>query len=646
MLPKVSSYLKIAFVGLFFSFVILGCGGGDKNGDTADSDVTKITYEEVPPGALPDVPAELGGEGFTGEGWLTAESPPIADPNAIPGGTFKMAIYEFPTTLRIEGKDANNTFTRMINNMCYESLIGTHSLTQEVVPGLATHWQISEDKKTYRFRINPKARWSDGSRLTADDVLATWKLKTDAGILAPYVNALWNKFEEPIVESPYIISVTAKELNWKFFIYFGGMNILPAKYLNKVDGKEYLEKYQFKMMPVSGLYFVDVKDIVKGKSISIRKRDDYWDKDHPNLKGAYNFEKIKFVVVKDERLIFEKFKKGETDFYQVGRAQWWVEETNFDEVERGLIQKRKIYNNEPQGIQGLVFNMRERPFSDKRVRQAIVHLYNRKKLIENLFFNEYLYLDSYYPGSVYENPNNPKYRFDPDKAVRLLNEAGYVERNQEGWLLGPDGQPFVLDLMITKPMERIYTVIQEDFAKVGIKLNLRLSSGQTMFKMVNERNFKIHHQAWGGLFFPNPENDVSSWTADPKNTNNLAGVKNDRIDELIKAYNVEFDFQKRVDMIREVDSILMDIQPWALGWYAPFHRILYWNRFGHPEWYFARTGDYSSIIAYWWIDPEKEATLEKAMKDPSIKMEVGKTEVMYWPEYNQKHGRSYEIKGM
>ena len=589
----------------------------------------------------------MGGEGFTGEGWMTNDSPPVGSPDAVKGGTLRMSLYEYPSTLRTVGKDANSTFMNTIGSLVYEGLISTHSQTMQVVPGMATHWQISEDKLTFRFRINPNARFADGSRVTSADVIATWKLRIDSGILAPYSNILWKKYEEPVAESPYIVSTKCKELNWKFFLYFGAMNILPAKYIGDITGKEYLKAYQFKMIPGSGPYELDESKTMKGRSLTMKRRWNYWDEDNPNGVGGSNFEFLKFNIITDERLIFEKFKKGETDFYQVGRAQWWIDETDFDDVKRGIIQKRKIYNDDPQGVQGLVFNMRKPPFDDKRMRQAVTYLLNREKLIEKLFFNEYMQTDSYYPGGAYENPKNPKYRFDPDKAVKLLAECGWKDRNQEGWLVNENGETLTLDLMFgSKGFERILTVFQEDLKRVGIKLSLKQSTGPTMFKMVNERKFAIHWQSWGGLFFPNPENVWSSWTADPDNTNNLGGVKSDRIDELCKAYNVEFDFGKRVEMIQEIDGILMDIQPYALGWYAPFHRILYWNKFGHPDFYYARTGDWSSIIAYWWIDPEKEKAMNEAIEDDSIQLKVGKTEMMYWPDYNKKHGRSYEIKGM
>ena len=87
------------------------------------------------------------------------------------------------------------------------------------------------------------------------------------------------------------------------------MNILPAKYLKQIDGAKYLEEYQFKMMPGSGLYELDTTSLVTGQSLSLQRRSDYWDIDNPKAKGGSNFERIKYSVVRDERLNFGKVQK-------------------------------------------------------------------------------------------------------------------------------------------------------------------------------------------------------------------------------------------------------------------------------------------------------------------------------------------------
>lgn len=638
-----------------------GCKGKGKKGDVPAMSVSTVTIQ-TPTGALPEVSAEKGGEGFDkiaeSNGWLSNKNYPIiGDTNAIKGGMIRLQMTEFPSNLRHEGKDANTVLNSMIQSMCYESLLGLHSMTMDWTPGLASHWKISDDKMTFWFRIDPKSRWSDGSRVTSEDVVATWKLLVDPGIQAPYSNQLYNKYEEPVAESPYIVRVHTNELNWRHFLYFGvSMAILPAKELNELNGpfyhdiknspgkdtvstkgKDYITKYQFKLFMGSGGYVIRLEDIIKDQSLTLTRRNDYWDKDNPLGRGSANFDKVKFIVVADERLTFEKFKKGEIDLYYISRAQWWKEEFEFDQVKRGLIQKRKVFNFEPQGINGFAMNMRKEPFKDKRIRQAIAHLFNREKLIEKLFYSEYLPLYSYFPSSVYENPNNLKLNFDPEKASKLLAEAGWTTKNNEGYLL-KNGQPFVLSLQFAKGQERYLTVIQEDFKSVGIKLDLKESTPATMFKMVNERKFDIHFQNWSGLQFPNPESSMHSKTADPDNTTNLPGIKVKRIDELCEQYNVTFDMKKRVAQIREIDSLATNEIGYALGWYAPYNRFAYWNKFGMPPGILSRTGDYFSAIGLWWYDPQKNADLQDAIKDAKKTLPVGETENRYWQEWQKENG--------
>jgi len=644
---RIGKSLALKVFILAATISLMGCGGGKQT-------PPKSTIEtvQVPAGADPSVPAELGGAGFTGEGWQTNTGFELmGDPKALKGGSFTMAMTEFPSTLRTEGKDANTTTNNLIAAMVYERLLSIHPTTLEFVPSLATHWKISDDKMTFWFRINPDARWADGYRVTAQDVIATWRLHVDEGILAPYDNILYRKYEEPVAESMYIVRVRCKELNWRHFIYFGiSMPIFPEHVIGKLTGADYLREYQFKLLTGSGPYTLDENDIVKGVSLTLRRRSDYWGEQERRNIGQNNFDRVKFTIVQDERLILEKFKKGELDFYPIGRASWWMQEfcgnaqgcSSYTDIQRGLIQKRKVFTDNPQGIIGYAFNQRVPPFDDVRVRKAFFHLLNRDKLLDKLFYNEYQYLNSYFPGSIYENPDNPVYKYDQEKAVKLLAEAGWKDRNPDGWLT-KDGKVFELSLAFDNPsMERIFTVYQEDLKKVGIKLNLQQSTSATMFKMVNERKFQIHFQQWTGLLFPNPESSFHSNMADPDNTTNITGIKDARIDSICAVYNVTFDQRQREKQIQEIDRIACDIVPYALGWVAPFQRIAYWDRFGYPEYYITRVGDFLDVIGLWWYDPEKANQLEKAQKDNSIQLPVGETISTYWVDYDK---RLQETKG-
>ncbi|HEX4998182.1 MAG TPA: extracellular solute-binding protein [Terriglobia bacterium] len=608
-------------------------------------------FPDADAGADPAVSAEQGGKGFKGEGWETnTDFDLIGDPRAVKGGTLRDWMQDFPGTLRIEGPESNSAFNYGVTAMAYEGLVGIHPATMAFIPSLATHWQISPDKMTYRFRINPNARFSDGMPVTADDVVATYKFLTDKTLESPSSLLTYSKMETPVAESKYIVRVHAKELNWRNFLYFGSMAILPAHVLKTVNGAAYLKDYNFKIMPGSGPYTIREEDITKGKSISARRRSDYWAAKARANVGMYNFDEIRFAVVRDENLAFEMFKKGDLDLFAVGRAKVWVQETDFENVKRGLVQKRKIFNNQPWGFAGFAMNTTRAPFDDIRVRKAFTLLTDRNKMIEKIAYNEYVPLNSYFPNSVYENPNNPKNEYDPKAAAQLLAEAGWKDRDSRGRLV-KNGQPLEVEMLYaTKTFEPYLTIYQEDLRSIGISMNLRLVTPETQFKMLSERGFQMTYTGWGGLLFPNPETSFNSKLADQKNNNNITAFKNARVDELCKQYDAMFNVDDRIRAIREIDGLVANDYQYVLLWQGPFTRLLYWNKFGTPPGYLSRTGDYlgdsggPGVTQLWWFDAAKEAKLEEAQRDSSVKLEVGPTEDKYWIEYDKNHPSTGESK--
>ena len=136
-------------------------------------------------GADPSVPAEQGGQGFTGQGWETnTDFDLIGDPRAVKGGRFREAYADFPNTLRYRGPNVTE-FGYMVNNLVYESLLTLHPTTLEWMPQARDALAGLSGRMTYRFRIDPNARWSDGQPVVADDVVATWTLMMDKGLQDP-----------------------------------------------------------------------------------------------------------------------------------------------------------------------------------------------------------------------------------------------------------------------------------------------------------------------------------------------------------------------------------------------------------------------------------------------------------------------------
>lgn len=631
----------ILFLTLFFVF---GCGGGgEKTPIALRTKPISVKTFDTPPGADPTISAEMGGNGFEAIaeslGFETYVPEPEEDEGSKKGGRFTMRFTEFPATLRPIGKDSASEIVWMLSIFCYETLIGYDSEEDNIVPVLATHWKISEDGKTFQFRIDPNARWSDGKPVIARDVVSTWNLYMDEGILEPRLQVAFGKYTKPVEISKYIVEVTSNEKHFKNFLDFGwSMQIFPAHIIDELTAEEYLETFHFDMMPGSGPYTFVKDKMRKGKSLTLVRLSDWWQRDYEKNKDAYNFDELKFVIVNDDRLTFEKFKKGELDFYNITRAQWWVEEFNvedekFDYLHRGLIQKKKVYNYKPKGTSGLALNMRRKPFSDKRIRVAFAKLWNREQLIDKLFFNEYVPLKSFFPGGPYENQDNELISYDPEGAIALLAEAGWEERNGEGWLV-KDGKIFEIDFGITQSLERIFTPFQEELAKAGIKLNLKYITSQTMFKNVmNERDFDIHYQAWTMPLFPGPDKHYGSKMADKPMTTNITGVKNDRIDELSQIYNETFDGKERTKILQEIDVILHKMVPYAHGWGAPYTlRCAYWNKFGIPKEIIGYSGDWYTAMSAWWYEPELAKKIESAKEDKSITFPHVETEYHYVKE--------------
>ena len=255
-------------------------------------------------------------------------------------------------------------------------------------------------------------------------------------------------------------------------------------------------------------------------------------------------------------------------------------------IKRGLNQKRKIFNDEPQGIQGIAINTRREPYNDVRVRKALRHLFNRELMIQKLAFNEYVPLDSMFPFSVYENPNNEKIKYDPQLALQLLAEAGWKDRDAARTPDAATAQALTLELVygnsglrtVTSRSTRKTCARSASLSTSGTSRGKRLSSCST----TKRSRWRI--SATPASRSPVPDAASHSVMADQKNTNNITGFKNKRADEIMEVYEKEFDLENRVQAASRVRRHLHNTSITIFSeWSAPYQRLLFWNKFGYPQ---------------------------------------------------------------
>ena len=125
--------------------------------------------------------------------------------------------------------------------------------------------------------------------------------------------------------SKYILKVEVKDdIDWKLQLYFG-RPIYPASHLSKIDGAEYLKKYDRVQLMGSNSYRISKKEYIEGKQIVLERVKDWWGYEYPWNKNKYNFDKIVYNIIRDENLIKENFKKGDLYTYDIDMnpSQWY-----------------------------------------------------------------------------------------------------------------------------------------------------------------------------------------------------------------------------------------------------------------------------------------------------------------------------------
>ena len=546
-----------------------------------------------------------GAQEYPGPDWQE-EMSPLASPDAYPGGEFSFWAGPFPSSFNYY-LDTTVTSSRLFNLM-FETLLGVNGLTLDFEPNLAGSWSVSADRKTFEFRLDERARWSDGVPVSARDVAWTYAAVLDPKHLTGPHKINLARFHPPDVIDERTIRFTAKEVHWKNLLSLGSFHVLPAHVFKGQD----FNKINFEFPVTGGAYRVE--SIREGIALTLKRRADWWQWKRATSRGTANFERLKFRFFTDRENAFAEFKTGNLDYYPVYTASRWATETTGKAYDNNWIIKQEVYNYNPIGFQGFAMNLRRDKFADRRVRLALAHLLDRARMNRTITYDSY-FLHRCYFEDLYDEQTpcrGPEIRFDKDTARRLLEEAGW-KVNQDTGLLEKDGQPFIIHFLTrSQTSDKFLAIYREDLNDMGIQLDIVRKDWAAWVKDMDEFNFDMTWAAWSAALFKDPESLWHSSQADRAGGQNITGYKNPEVDAMIDGLRTEFDINKRHDIVRRIDAILANDIPYVLLWNLNYRRLLFWNKFGTPDTVLPKYTGEAGAYAYWWYDEDSAADLEYA----------------------------------
>jgi microcin C transport system substrate-binding protein len=246
------------------TLLVVGCGS-DKDATQAlpsvDNTAEVLAFYETHAdffrtGSIDDLPKDLVWE----DG---ADLPEVGSPDAKKGGTEYVRLADFPRTLRTVGPDSNGSFRPWILDSTSMALAHRHPETLDYFPGLALRWAVDADSKSVFVELDPKATWSDGVPITADDYRFTFWFFRSRYITAPWYNNWYESQYTGITKySDHLISISIPELKPDTDSKVLELRPQPQHFYKEV-GDDFLERYQWRFAPTTAAYVLKDDDFKK-----------------------------------------------------------------------------------------------------------------------------------------------------------------------------------------------------------------------------------------------------------------------------------------------------------------------------------------------------------------------------------------------
>jgi microcin C transport system substrate-binding protein len=564
------------------------------------------------------------------------------NPQAPRGGTLTLANPN-----RLTSFDKFNPFTMRGNEapgigMLFESLaLSSSDEPASMYCLLADDMRLAPDGLSITFHLNPRAHFSNGDPVTANDVKYSFEMLRSPQA-APQYPAYLSDITRIEVLDPatlrYVFDHPGRELP----LIVAGLPVFSHKWGMRADGTHVpFDQLAFEQPIGSGPYVIESYD--SGRTIAYRRDPHYWGDALPVRVGTNNFARIVYKLYGDQVAQRQAFKAGDYDVMVEMIARNWVRFDVGKRFDDGDLLKREFRQHNGAGMQGFFMNLRRPLFKDVRVRKALDLALDFEWLNRRFFYDGYTRIGSYFSDTDWQahglpdagelamlepwrsqldpavfGPMPQQPDTDPPGSLRanllaartLLTQAGWTYR--DGALRNADGKPFVLDILDDSSsasggssMEGVVNAYIRNLAKLGITARLRTADFALLQKRLDDFDFDMTPLAYSAPTVPGSEQALTwgSRYADQPGSSNYVGLKSPVVDALTHAISAAQTREQVLNATHALDRVLMHGYYAVPNWLTTKHRIAFKHTLAWPATLPLYYGALDWVVSTWWVRP-------------------------------------------
>ena len=548
-----------------------------------------------------------------------------ANPNAPKGGTLRQAVvgsFDSLNPFIVIGRTAAGVRSYHFASLMARSWDEPFSLYSYVAASMET----PDDRSWVAFRLDPQARFHDGTPVTVDDVVFSMEALRQHGLPGFRRNYQRIAEVERLPDNGVRFWFT-DEADRETPLIIALMPILSRAYYEA----NRLDEPSLDVPLGSGPY--RIAEVEPGRRIVYERVADWWAADRPMFRGMFNFDRLIFDYYRDGGVAFEAFQTGEQNFRREVSAERWVSQYEFQAVEDGLVTLEEFSHRRPDGMLAFAFNTRRPVFDDPRVRLALNYAFDFEWVNANLLHGQYDRTDSYFvnselaasgtvasaaeqallapfaarlPPEVLSEIYSPPItvfrggiRQNLRRARDLLAEAGWVV--EDGRLVRDGGSTvFAFEILLRDAdYERIALAFADNLRRLGIEASVRTVDTAQYTARTESFDFDMILHHWRVTLSPGAEQNLywGSRSAEIEGTRNYAGVRDPVVDALIRRIENAPTREELVTATRALDRVLL----WGHYVVPLYHqrvdRIAFW---GDLQWVRDARPLYGPVVDAWW----------------------------------------------